>query len=200
MTDPNTDTSPPLMPDVTGFNDRTLMKVRAGLRQVLGSEQVITDCISEMQNQNLLFREPVEDKSDASDGFHTFGELYDHRRALSAVLATIGAINADAWRTKQHHPDDGLAMFDGYFLVGIELPAGPITYHYQLKHWDSFSAVPELEHAPKWDGHTPADVVARLDDFTRHLLVAIKTMAGGPVTFHPAEEQVDEPEQEQGEQ
>jgi hypothetical protein len=53
-------------------------------------------------------------------------------------------------------------MFEGgYFIVGIKLPTGVITYHYQLKHWDDFAAVPELPHAPKWDGATPADTVSR---------------------------------------
>lgn len=31
-----------------------------------------------------------------------------------------------------------------------------------MKHWDDFGAVPELEHAPKWDGATPDDTVTRL--------------------------------------
>lgn len=39
------------------YGEGTLFKVRAGLRTVLGSEQVITDCITGMQNEGLLFRE-----------------------------------------------------------------------------------------------------------------------------------------------
>lgn len=54
-------------------------------------------------------------------------------------------------------------MFEGgYFIVGIELPTGSVRYHFKLKHWDDFAAVPELEHAPKWDGSMPADTVTRL--------------------------------------
>jgi len=109
---------------------------------------------------------------DTSDGFHTFDELYEHRRALTSVLATIGSLNGDAWRSKAHHPDDG-PMFDDHFIVGIELPEGAITYHYALEHWDRFAAVPELEHAPKWDGADAADTILRLDAFTRHLKTAI---------------------------
>lgn len=97
------------------------------------------------------------DDEDLSDGFHTFSELYAHRRALTAVLAAYGP----AWRSQNHHPDDD-PMFDGYFIVGIELSPGPISYHYELKYWDDFDGVPELAFAPKWDGHTADDVVKRL--------------------------------------
>lgn len=96
-----------------------------------------------------------------TDGYHTFGELYDHRRALTAVLAAAAASLGDSWRSKAHHPDDD-PMFEGYFIVGIKLSTGTITYHYKLSHWDDFAAVPELEHSHKWDGHTPADTVTRL--------------------------------------
>lgn len=104
-----------------------------------------------------------------TDGHHTFGELYDHRRALTAVLAGAAASNYDSWRSKEHHPDDSPMFEGGYFVVGIELPTGTITYHYKLSHWDDFAAVPERKHAPKWDGATPADTVTRLMDLARNL-------------------------------
>jgi hypothetical protein len=102
-----------------------------------------------------------------SDGYHTFGELYDHRRALTAVLAAAAATADDSWRSKAHHPLDDPMFEGGYFIVGINLPTGTITYHYKLKHWDDFAAVPELEHAPKWDGATPDDTVTRLMETAR---------------------------------
>lgn len=95
-----------------------------------------------------------------TDGFHTMEELYDHRRALTAVLA---AERADiSWKSKAHHPDDSPMFEGGYFIVGIDTDAGTITYHYKLTHWDDFAEVPEVEHAPKWDGATPGDTVIRL--------------------------------------
>lgn len=106
---------------------------------------------------------------DISDGYHTFGELYAHRRALTAVLAGAAASDGDSWRSKAHHPDDGPMFAGGWFIVGIELPTGTITYHYQLEHWDDFAAVPELEHAPKWDDATPKDTVGRLLELARSL-------------------------------
>jgi hypothetical protein len=101
------------------------------------------------------------------DGYHTFGELYDHRRALTAVLAAAAATNGDSWRSKAHHPDDSPMFEGGYFIVGINLPTGVITYHYKLEHWNDFAAVPEREHAPKWDGATPGDSVTRLLETAR---------------------------------
>jgi hypothetical protein len=99
-----------------------------------------------------------------TDGHHTFGELYDHRRALTAALAVVLAsqLAGRAWRSKAHHPDDDPMFEGGYFIVGIVLPTGTITYHYKLSHWDDFAQVPELEHAPRWDGATPSDTVTRL--------------------------------------
>lgn len=97
---------------------------------------------------------------EVSDGFHTFDELYDHRRALTAALCK--ALGLDAWRSKAHHPDDNPMFEGGYFIVGINLPTGTITYHYKLEHWDDFAEVDELAHAPKWDGATPGDTVTRL--------------------------------------
>lgn len=95
-----------------------------------------------------------------TDGFHTMEELYDHRRALTAALA---AERADiSWRSKAHHPDDGPMFEGGYFIVGIGTPVGTITYHYKLTHWDDFAQVPEVEHAPKWDGVGPHATVTRL--------------------------------------
>lgn len=108
---------------------------------------------------------------DFSDGFHTFGELYAHRRVLTAVLAASAAEAEDSWRSKAHHPDDK-AMFDGYFVVGIQLPTGTITYHYKLQYWDEFAATPELPYAPKWDGATPDDTVTRLRSLA--VLAALK--------------------------
>lgn len=111
----------------------------------------------------------VTPEGEVSDGYHTFGELYAHRRALTAVLAGAAAGDGDSWRSKAHHPD-GDPMFPGYFIVGINLPTGTITYHYKLKHWDDFAAVPELEHAPPWDGATPNDTVTRLLELARSLV------------------------------
>lgn len=121
-----------------------------------------------------LFFPGVTEVHDVSDGYHTFGDLYDHRRALTIALAraiTHGA-NGHGWRSwrgttvvrsKRHHPEDSPMFEGGYFVVVFELAgAGQVSYHYQLKHWDEFDGVREVDHAPIWDGHTPEDTLSRL--------------------------------------
>lgn len=98
--------------------------------------------------------------NDISDTCHTFGELYFHRMLLFATICNTPAYNSKAWKSKQHD-DPNTPMFDGYFIVGIETPEGQATYHYQLEYWDIFK-VKELERAPKYDGHTPADAIQRI--------------------------------------
>lgn len=93
---------------------------------------------------------------DISDGYHTFEELYYHRMVLTASLFNLN--KEVCWKSKQH--DDG-TMFDGDFIVGIETPEGQATYHYKLEYWDSFN-IKELDKAPKYDGHTPADAIDRI--------------------------------------
>jgi hypothetical protein len=108
-----------------------------------------------------------DDSDKLSDGYHTMADLYAHRRALVAVLAAAASTAGDSWRSKAHHPEDSPMFEGGYFVVGIQLPTGVITYHFKLSRWDDFAAVPELEHAPKWDGATPDDSVTRLLDTAR---------------------------------
>lgn len=156
--------------DITTYDDKTIGKVREALTHALGiTGQAVTDTISVMQNHGILFRERTDETDEVSDGFHTFGELYDHRRALTAVLAGAAASAGDSWRSKAHHPDDDPMFEGGYFIVGIKLPTGTITYHYELTHWDDFAATPELEHAPKWDGAAPSATVDRLLELARLL-------------------------------
>lgn len=183
------DIRPGPLVEATQHDSRTLDKVRAALlsQQPDLDEQAVTDRITAMQNEGILFRERCDNPGQVSDGYHTMSELYDHRCALTAVLSTIGAIGGDSWRSKAHHPDDG-PMFDGYFIVGIDLPAGPITYHYPLSDWERFAAVQVLEHAPKWDGHDSGDVVDRLLDFSRHLHRASLELGSGTLSFTPEDD------------
>ena len=94
---------------------------------------------------------------ETSDGYHTFNELYHHRAVLFSVI--VKAFPDHAWKSRKHH--DG-SMYDGMFIVGIETPDGQATYHYDIEpYWDMFECK-ELEYAPEWDGHTPAQAIARI--------------------------------------
>lgn len=94
---------------------------------------------------------------ETSDGYHTFNELYHHRAVLFSVI--VKAFPDKAWKSQKHH--DG-SMYDGMFIVGIDTPDGPATYHYDLvPYWDMFRCK-EIEFAPEWDGHTAADAIDRI--------------------------------------
>lgn len=93
-----------------------------------------------------------------SDGYHTFDELYEHRCILFVALCLA---HPDlAWKARQHA--DGSEM-PGWFIAGMKLPTGDVTYHLPDDHWDLLRGV-KIFHdgAPAWDGHTSEDVVNRL--------------------------------------
>lgn len=94
------------------------------------------------------------DVGEVSDGFHTFNSLYHQRLILFAAL--VKAYPDISWKTQRH--EDGQKCFGGeWFLVGIDTPEGPYTYHYELKDWDLFRCK-EIWQAPHFDGHTDKDV------------------------------------------
>ena len=96
--------------------------------------------------------------SEVSDGYHTFGELYEHRCLL--FLALQRAYPDRAWCSRLH--EDG-SMDEGWFVAGLDLPTGLITYHLPLRLWPlAVAGTRELPRAPKWDGHTPAQALDRL--------------------------------------
>lgn len=103
-----------------------------------------------------------------SDGYHTFDELYDHRITLYIALcrhmhdlyALENPGKYKIWKSKKHSDE---SEWEGWFILGIGQNKGEqITYHLPLDRWDEVSFVEEIEKAPEWDGHTPADVLERL--------------------------------------
>jgi hypothetical protein len=98
------------------------------------------------------------DVGEVSDGYHTFNELYAHRCALFSAL--MKSHPTGSWKSLTH--DDG-SKFDGWFIAGMELPNGPISYHLPINQfWDKLHDIVELEKAPKWGGYTSNDVLLRL--------------------------------------
>lgn len=98
-----------------------------------------------------------------SDGYHTFGELYEHRirlyMALCKLLDDTGF--ADVWMSKTH--SDG-SNYEGWFVLGIHAIEGrQISYHLPIKYWDEcLEFALDQETAPPFDGHTSNDVLERL--------------------------------------
>lgn len=99
-----------------------------------------------------------------SDGHHTFDELYQHRCLL--FIALMKAYPQLAWRARRH--DDG-TIEEGWWVGGMNLPAGSISYHIPDRFWTLLdnAEVKTHDRAPAWDGHTSADVLNRLDRWLR---------------------------------
>lgn len=120
---------------------------------------------------NYLVEAEGPEEMDASDGYHTFNELYDHRITLYITLCRhkhdLLAIENPGkhlvWRSKRHS-DGELCFGTGtQFVLGIGTEKGKqITYHIPVERWEETEFAETLEKAPEWDGHTPADVIERL--------------------------------------
>lgn len=122
----------------------------------------------------------VEDYGKVSDGYHTIQELYDHRAVLyialckrvqdwmysPAIRSLAGKdwASKKVWRSLKH--SDG-SMYEGWFVLGINRKKGQqITYHLPLSFWGDTDFAETLGKAPKWDGHTSADVLERIKNLT----------------------------------
>lgn len=101
-----------------------------------------------------------ENPGKISDGFHSFDELYAHRIFLFISLVKLN--KQISWRSRKH--DDGTS-YDGWFICGMDLPSGTITYHIPDKFWNMLDTIETLEVAKKWDGHTSEDVIRRLNNW-----------------------------------
>lgn len=135
---------------------------------------------------------PDNVRGNYSDGYHTFNELYEFRKTYNAALFNEWARDyyesmkpyKDVPLSKLHpeiqmflknnkpkydvhkswkHNDGELCFGGGWFIVVAVLPTGQISNHYEAKDWDLFK-IPVFEKAKyEFDGHTPNDVVARLN-------------------------------------
>jgi hypothetical protein len=111
------------------------------------------------------------DTGKVSDGYHTFDELYKHRHALFVTLANLitktKAIASPAGYKSWKH-DDGSMAYEGWFIAGLNLPGGQISYHLPAEYWPLVN-LPHYDIPPKWDGHTPNDVINRLMEYAKSL-------------------------------
>jgi hypothetical protein len=104
---------------------------------------------------------------DISDGYHTIGELYEHRMVLTAALFNTWAHDSNhnirCYKSWKHHDN---TMFDGMFIVVAESTIfGQISYHYNAEHWELFELT-DVDNAPEWDGHTADESVERLIEYS----------------------------------
>lgn len=98
----------------------------------------------------------------ASDGYHTFDELYDFRKLLNANLFSDWFKQGlyDVHKSEKHS-DGQLCFGGGWFIVVAMTPEGQISFHYEMTDWDLFHC--ESREIPAdFDGHTAEDVRLRL--------------------------------------
>lgn len=136
-----------------------------------------------LEKLNIPKEEPIKDKGNISDGYHTFNELYEYRLLYNASMFNELAKQGlyDVHKSKKH--SDGTIPFgdENWFIVQAELPTGQISNHYEMKDWDLFQ-VPVKEKANLYDGHTPQDVAKRLRMFlTSDKLIEPKFKVGDKV-------------------
>jgi len=101
-----------------------------------------------------------------SDGYHSYGELYDTKLALSACLWNLWEqLGIPVCKSRRHH--DGEPCFGGgWFVVAAQLPAGQVSFHYKDECWDLFQ-IPECDRVPwPFDGHAPGDAIGRLKEMS----------------------------------
>ena len=99
----------------------------------------------------------MSDTGKVSDGYHTFDEHYDHRNLLFLNLMRLNIYSS--WVSRSHN--DG-SVFAGWFIAGIELPTGQITYHLPDKFWEEACRYGVEHDRSPWDGHEADDVILRL--------------------------------------
>lgn len=130
-----------------------------------------------MKKTNVVLKATMDGKDvEISDGYHTFGELYEHRITLfitlckllrrqeNAVSGHLPVPKSDSfiWRS-ENHSDGNPAFGGGWFVLGIGQEKGrQITYHLPIEKWTQTNFAETLEKAPEFDDHTPDDVLERL--------------------------------------
>ena len=131
------------------------------LRALVRAQQITIDKLEAQSEQ-----EPVID-GNTSDGYHTFNELYEFRKAYNIALFNEWAANGKcsvhkSWR----HNDGELCFGGGWFIVVAVLPQGQISNHYEAKDWDLFHIQETGKALFEFDGHTGANVIERLKSYT----------------------------------
>lgn len=119
----------------------------------MGKEQLI----------NSLIKTNEIETNKISDGFHTFGELYEQRTTLYITLCRVLSVelNYYVWRSKKH--SDKTSTGKAWFILGMNFSKGEqITFHLPILKWKETGFANTLPCAPEWDKHTSKDVLKRL--------------------------------------
>jgi hypothetical protein len=151
---------------VEWFYDEMIKFIK--LRSKYSTDREIFDQAKEKEKEHNKITE------NTSDGYHTFKELYEIRKAYNIALFNEwgrkglvpnpnGSYHHKYYVHKSwKHHDGELCFGGGWFIVVAVLPTGQISNHYKAEDWDLFN-IPETEKALfEFDGHTTQDVIDRL--------------------------------------
>jgi len=136
-----------------------------------------SDYMELKQQAKEMEKAQSEVTENTSDGYHTFKELYEFRKAYNVALfnewgsqiveekklggAIVKSIKYNVHKSWKHH-DGELCFGGGWFIVVAILPTGQISNHYKAEDWDLFK-IPQAKKALfEFDGHTSEDVINRL--------------------------------------
>lgn len=173
-------------------------------QEIKEQKEMFEKCLTDKEEENIFITKlnndiqfyknlhPSNSVEQVSDGYHTFGELYEYRLMYNALLFnqwakmkpklkgvdipggllgggefSVSPVNGpclyDVHKSWKHH--DGEWCFGNekeYFIVVAILPSGQISNHYKAEYWDKFK-IPETPKAKyPFDGHTPKDVLERM--------------------------------------
>lgn len=117
---------------------------------------------SNVKDINIIIKS-IKEPGAVSDGYHTFDELYDFRKAYNVALFNVLAAEGkyEIHKSERHH-DGELCFEGGWFIVSAMLPSGQISNHYKLEDWDLFKCEAVEKAKYPFDGHTGEDVIERL--------------------------------------
>ena len=96
------------------------------------------------------------DTDKISDGYHTFGELYEARYLL--WINTCLGLNG-VYKTMLDHEKKPC---DGWFILFANTPLGQISFHLPMRLWDVCARFKEMDYNRYYDGHNTKDVLERL--------------------------------------
>lgn len=114
-----------------------------------------------------------------SDGFHTFGELYEFRMMYNAllfnewakvdsndiplILSSDGSPKYRVHKSRLHNDGEQPFGRDDMFIVAAEIPKiGQVTNHYNVKDWHLFVIPIYATCLFEYDGHTSTDCLNRM--------------------------------------
>jgi hypothetical protein len=156
-----------------------LQQTKDWQRVINEANQKSTSVRNVVHEARVMYKAQSEITENTSDGYHTFKELYEFRKAYNVALFNDWAKqemrnpkwanpNEPSYLPKYNvhkswkHNDGELCFGGGWFIVVAVLPTGQISNHYKAEDWDLFQ-IPETEKALfKFDGHTTDDVINRL--------------------------------------